>query len=81
MASISFVPMCTNCKQIIWDVIDYKEAYRQPDVLGGARYFKDHEISPERCPNCGKIFESIEVPTKIPYDNRLNCFLNGDSEQ
>ena len=72
-ATISYLPVCTNCNTIIWDKIDYKE----PDleIEQNSRHLNysalhSGEVQPRKCVNCGAIFTSIEIPTKLPFDNR-----------
>ncbi len=69
-AAIKFMPICSKCQQIIWDKIDFKE---DPDQVEGEASFKTFmtcSISPKTCPNCGRIFESIEIPKKLPFNNQ-----------
>ena len=68
MASINFLPVCSKCKSIIWEVIDYKSTC-ESGLLVEKQYSMALEITPEKCPVCGERFESINVPTRFPYDN------------
>ena len=73
-ATIDFLPVCSECHQVIWRTVDYirddmetcrtlKEEMEQKALL------QNYTIVPERCPNCGSEFAGISVPTKLPFDN------------
>lgn len=75
-ASIEFVPVCSNCKHIITDLIDFRSTVT--DVLVGSpekgmekMLAPNYQIHPYSCPNCKMIFDRIALPTKLPYDNSL----------
>lgn len=71
-AEISYLPVCTNCKNIIFDVIDieYPNEYYYEDGSGRHRLIQEFEIKPHKCKHCGRVFTSIQIPTKLPFDNR-----------
>lgn len=75
MARIKFKPVCSACNKIIYDVIDCE--YPKNEVARGV-YIKDFEITPAVCPNCGKPFEGIEMPAKLPYDNTFEIRWRDD---
>ena len=60
-----FLPVCMNCMNIIWKKIDYVPC---PDVCSMRTYGPDCEIVPDVCPHCGTVFESITMPTRLPFD-------------
>ena len=66
MADILFRPICSNCLCIIDETVDYREIdfLSREDWMHGARTY---EITPYRCKNCGCVFDSIEIPTKLPF--------------
>lgn len=68
-ATIKFMPVCSKCEQIIWDKIDFKEDPNQIEDKESRNIFKTYSVFPRTCPNCGKIFESIEIPKKLPFNN------------
>lgn len=72
MAKIFFKPICTKCGNQIFSVISYSK-----DIEKHGSYFTSREtIEPFACPNCGEIFDGIEMPIALPYDNRKECFLS-----
>lgn len=56
-AAILFRPICSKCKHILYDTIDYIE------------YPYGYDIIPNKCPFCNEPFESIEIPTTLPFKN------------
>lgn len=54
-AEINFLPVCSNCHQVINKTISY-----MPDNA-------PYTITPSCCPNCGAFFETITIPTKFPF--------------
>lgn len=67
MATIQFMPVCTECKKVIFDYIDCNNEVLSMDNV---RYPTHYQITPYSCPNCGAIFEQIVMPTRLPFDNR-----------
>jgi len=59
-ATIQFLPVCSNCGRIIYDIIDITE-----DQLSGETYH-----TPHKCKRCGAIFENIIVPNHFPFNNK-----------
>ena len=57
MAEINFLPVCSNCKNIIYGRIDYEEEHKH--------------IYPVACPYCGSLFETLSIPY-IPFYNFEN---------
>ena len=70
MAEIKFLPVCSKCNKIIWEQINYEA---QLDKFANSRVyaFCSYAITPYECPYCGEVFESITMPTKLPFDNKL----------
>ena len=69
IASIVFRPICSKCKHLIYEEIDYIE---YPIQINNYKkcLSNDYEIIPNKCPHCNTPFESIEIPTKLPFDWR-----------
>ena len=70
-ATISFLPVCSECHQVIWRTIDCirdnMEIYGTLEEM--KQIFPHYTVVPERCPNCGSEFTEINIPTKLPFDN------------
>lgn len=67
LGSIVFAPICSKCKNIITDTINYNEEpesfdYPTMNYILNRKY----TITPYCCPNCGTIFKSIAIPTRFP---------------
>ena len=60
VASIMFMPVCTKCLKIIWQEVDASQSI---DFIGAT-----YDISPNKCPHCGALFNSIEIPAKLPFN-------------
>ena len=56
MAKILFRPICSKCGKQIHKTIDCVEWF---------------SIEPKFCPECNEVFESIEMPTALPFDNNI----------
>lgn len=64
MAEINFLPVCSNCNKVIHGEIDYEEI----DTMDIRLFIHKHwEITPRICPYCGEFFETITMPTKLPF--------------
>ncbi len=72
MAKIYFKPICTKCGNQIFSTISYSEDIEKH----GSKFFSRRTIAPFRCPNCGEIFDGIEMPIALPYDNRKEFSLS-----
>lgn len=75
MARIKFKPVCSACNKIIYDVIDCEYVKQSTSEV---IYTMDFDIIPAVCPNCGKPFEGIEMPVKLPYDNTFEIGWRDD---
>lgn len=65
-ATIQFLPVCSNCGRIIYDIIDVAE-----DPLYTEPYHGPHtKIEPQQCKRCGAFFENITVPNRFPFNNK-----------
>ena len=67
IGSIIFAPICSKCKHIITDKVNYKEdekSYDYPTMNYNLN--REYEIKPDKCPNCGTIFRSIATPSDFP---------------
>lgn len=71
MAAILFRPVCSKCDKQLHLLIDCKEEAIAIDNAPQSMYDEDYRITPERCPYCGEYFTSIQMPTSVPFDNRL----------
>lgn len=79
MAKIYFKPICSKCGNQILSVISYsKDIEKIPDVnlKYDAYFISSGTIEPFKCPNCGEIFDGIEMPIALPYDNRKEYSLS-----
>lgn len=78
MAEINFLPVCSNCRAILDDrEIDVKSVYERyneyetwefkeltiKDIL-----MRQPMIQPYLCPNCGEVFTTITIPTRLPVE-------------
>lgn len=71
MAKILFRPVCSNCNNQIYQLIEYEANMIPIDGDSHILYCKDcYCITPTRCPYCGEYFTSIEMPGSLPFDNR-----------
>lgn len=53
MANIEFLPVCSNCKNIILTEVDFD--------------FQNSVIYPSICPRCKEPLCRITIPTKLPF--------------
>lgn len=67
MADILFRPICSNCHCIIDETVDYQEIDFSSLRVDWKHYARMYHIIPYACKNCGSIFDSIEIPTKLPF--------------
>lgn len=70
MARIEFLPICSNCGTVLWDkTIDILEdrlvVNREEEVLWPV---KNWNIEPLECPKCRHMFDSIVMPTNLPFE-------------
>ena len=67
-AEILFRPICSKCKHILYEEIDYIE---YPVAIGDYKgmLMNNFTITPQKCPYCNAPFERIEIPTKLPFRN------------
>lgn len=67
MASIVFRPTCSRCKKILeYEIINVEEAaeiYASNKLVETILY----DISPCKCPYCGKIFDNIIAPGNMQF--------------
>lgn len=71
-ATIQFMPVCSKCHSVIYDVIDYKEVTEYMNLIDRNKLaVKSRSIYPAVCTNCGSYFESIVIPRKLPIDNSI----------
>ena len=68
IASIMFMPVCTECWNIIFQEIDVQQS--SGIVRDSPRLiYPKYAISPDKCPHCGALFNNITIPTKLPFDS------------
>lgn len=65
-AHIAFLPVCSNCGSVIYDVIRYSQS--EPVIKHGDNMVS-YYIDPPICKECGAVFEKITLPTRLPFDN------------
>ncbi len=66
MPKIHFKPICSKCGNQIFSVINYSKDIEKH----GSKFISKETIVPFSCPNCGEIFDGIEMPIALHYDNR-----------
>jgi len=65
-ATIQFLPVCSNCGHIIYDIIDITKDQSSTEI-----YHMPHpRIEPGQCKRCGAIFEQIIIPNRLPFNNK-----------
>ena len=68
MATIDFLPVCSNCHQVLWgetiNVICDKELVDKGNSIVG---MLRTNVYPATCPHCRELFTSIAMPTYLPY--------------
>ena len=64
MAQILFRPTCSNCGKQLYEIISYE---KQSALFCAALF--ERGIEPEICPYCKEVFDSIEIPCSLPFDN------------
>ena len=68
ITSIVFLPVCSKCLNIIWQTVDCKK--RTGIVRGILRTMGDeYDITPNKCPHCGRFINSIVIPTTTPFNS------------
>ena len=73
-ATIQFLPVCSKCKQVVWDTVDCRfptpeEVTIKTGDFGGdkIKVMESAEIYPYQCKICGAVFRNISIPTKLPF--------------
>lgn len=68
MADIVFLPVCSNCGNILLeDIIDYKEEESLIEFRKEPLAIRHKIIKPSRCCYCDTIFEAIKMPAQLPF--------------
>ena len=75
LATIQFMPVCSNCKKILLETINVDSFYEE--VTDKNALYIRYTITPPMCPYCKTHFNSITMPTKLPYDNTLKISADG----
>lgn len=69
MVDIMFAPICSNCGLPIYMGIEVEDLDYMKDLLTHeTRILHRIQISPSTCPNCGTHFETVIMPTQLPYE-------------
>ena len=70
-ADIIFLPVCSNCGEVIKDEIDFKKTDDPIPYIDNKIYvpFERPSIYPAMCPKCKAFFNSIIINYKLPFDN------------
>lgn len=73
MAEIKFLPVCSNCKRIIYETVDYGyPEFSDIDYIDDSKYIRispKRAISPNCCPYCDIHFDMIMMATELPFEN------------
>lgn len=67
ITSISFLPVCSNCRHIINEEVDV-------DLESGS--FINAVVTPRYCSHCGSFFDRIVMPTKLPFKEEMELYLH-----
>ena len=73
-ADIEFRPVCSKCGRMVDGIVDCSQT--EPYRSGGYNVV-DYLIEPGKCQHCGALFQSIRMPTRLPFDNR-SVLTGGD---
>ena len=65
-ATISFLPVCSNCKRIVRDKVQLVKKIEP--VNDRNRVLNEWEVAPKRCKYCGEFFDGVTIPG-LPFDN------------
>ena len=70
IASIRFLPVCENCGTVLYGhTVELKErtdlTSHRYDFLACSNFY---QVNPPVCPKCGCYFDSITMPTKLPFE-------------
>ena len=75
MAEILFLPVCSECGEVLWDV-DVAAAPMIVEEIGYTGYkhlafpspeYERDPVCPNMCKKCGAHFETIRMPTRLPF--------------
>ena len=64
-ATIQFLPVCSNCGRIIYDIINVTKETLVREIVTIPRTV----VEPGQCKYCGAIFEQITIPNHLPFNN------------
>lgn len=68
MADIVFLPVCSNCGNILLnDIIDYREEENLTEFRREPVIIHQKTIMPSQCRYCNAGFETINMPTTLPF--------------
>ena len=71
-STIDFLPVCSNCNQIIYDNIEIIESICEVDQTGIE--YKHSTVHPRQCPYCNQPFDGVRIPM-LPFDNSIKVPL------
>lgn len=72
MAKIIFRPVCDACGEVLYCDVNFTESLLEVPVNNKEPCMtKLIEIEPAYCPHCGKTFEKILLPTRLPYHTNI----------
>ena len=68
MAEINFLPVCSNCHRVLYD----REIGVETDIINNEieplpMKIPYSRITPWKCRYCGEPFETVTMPTKLPF--------------
>lgn len=67
MAEINFLPVCSNCHKVLYDREITVEKYVNNEVEPFPMKIPYSQISPYKCRFCGEHFETVTMPTQLPF--------------
>lgn len=68
MAEIIFRPVCSICGRVLYCDVSITESLLEAVANIKEPWLpKSIPIEPTYCPHCGKTFERIIMPTRLPY--------------
>ncbi len=67
MTKIEYKPHCARCGALIDEEVTYSDIVIKSQININCYFYNGIKTNPYRCPNCGDIFDGIEIkmPKKI----------------
>ena len=73
MAEINFLPVCSNCRELLdYEDIDCKQTFSLVETKSDMLKIPEYHVYPCMCPNCGERFETITIPKGLPFPAQRN---------